>query len=348
MKKLAVIILALAAMIALGMCSDALGLGEIADQFNNDDYILSTGLDIKASADDTKLTICINGNDYVLDYVLDGDILTGSFDGDNCFAGAYYSMYIADIIETSMGYEKGEYLLYMNAPDFMNFTVEENGIGIVSDENSYTIKIDMSRKADSIDLSGIYGTVEDFAGSSEFLREGSVSNRFGNVWFYKYDDDGKYIIYIAERNGLTDCSYKTLQSVIEVMFGADTAADFAANCPDLSEDRSFGTYNLYIHPEIDEFVASFAPDSSHEFIEFTAENPDYYNFDNDFGDDFGDEEIIYDGYNDEVSSDAMEGESDVMDEKTEDTSMILPAVIICGAAVIVIAAAAVIISKRRK
>lgn len=289
MKKLIGIILALAMILAVAGCtknedkpSGGMTTKDIADAFNADSQIeiyRGYGMTIEASGTEKGLTIRIESTDFEgnpdvreLKYDFDGKILSGKFEGEDSFTGAFYSARLADVIETKLGFDPGDFTLMMNTDEIQDYTVDKDGFELNSDGDTLEIKIDTTRKATPVDLSDKYVTVEELEDVREYLINGSGTEIAGYVKLFTMCEDdaaGEYLILVSQKNGLGENAYKSVLSALEVILGSDAAEDFAANCKDLTKEGTYGDYTVDVDPELDDFLSSFDSDENYQIAMIT-------------------------------------------------------------------------------
>lgn len=345
MKKLISIVIALSLVLAMAVTSHAVTLDEVAESFMSDPAIeqyRGYGMVFDAVVSGNTMTIHIESGDqkYDLPYTVKGTALTGDFEGDLAFTAAYYSVVLIDKIETALGYDEGEYSLMLNADEAADFTYEDNSIEIRYEDDGFHVAVDLEKKASPVDLSGKYAKAEDLADSTEYITNGSYSNTFGYVRLYSAcEGEGLYTVLAAQKHGLDENAYKSVLSMLEVIYGKDAADDFAKNCTGFSEDMQFGDFYVDVDPELEPFYATVAPDDTYQVVRVT-------NFDPASMDEGWDEEEEWEETEAEDEDAPAETEEPVGEPPMENNTLgtVIPVVVIAA----VIAAAFAIFRKKTK
>lgn len=232
-------------------------LTDIANAFNERDdvqIVEQLGLTIDAIADEANSTLTIevsDGEETASEvYTLTGNILSitivGTGDDDSSMWTSVF-----DTVGMLHGYEEGETLLTLDSDEFMNYTLANEGAEINAPlTGSYTVSIDITKKLKLIDLNDIYIKTEDLEGMKDELRddESSIAYDIYNLEFQKYNDSDKNtIITIGEANGLTERSYKSLLSIIEVIFDSTEVVNyFKESYPAISGNVDFTGFKVEI------------------------------------------------------------------------------------------------------
>lgn len=273
MKKIRIFLLTIlifAMSINLVNAEASIGLTDIANAFNERDdiqLIEQMGLTVDAIADEANSTLTIEASDgeetFSEVYTLNGNILSTtvavSEDGDSSMWTSVF-----DTIGILHGYEEGETLLTLESDEFMDYTLANEGAEINDPlTGSYTVSIDITKKLKLIDLNNIYIKPEDLEDMKDELRddESWVTLELYNLEFQKDNDlDGNPIITIGEVNGLTERAYKSLLSIIEVIFDStDVVNYFKESYPKISGNVDFTGFKVEIGVNTDEIIDPAEP-----------------------------------------------------------------------------------------
>lgn len=254
-------------------------LAQIADKFNNCSTVkeyASYGSVWRATVNGNKLNISMtaNGETTNIEYTLRGTILETNLSGDSVLAGAMATVVLTDCIGQLHGYAEGELLSTLGSEKINNYTIENEGFEIINmAENSGTIKIDISKKIPLADMSDVYLEVSDLEDLKRYIAgDGFAEKSKGNVWFNKNGTNGENTVLVAEKNNLTDNTYKSILSILEVMFDTDKAPEyFRANYSGLSVgNKEFTGFKVEVNPTKTEFEEDLIPsDSGYKFVRIT-------------------------------------------------------------------------------
>lgn len=256
-------------------------LEQIINAFNNCSTVkeyATYGSVWNASSNGNKLTISVTVNSTTtnLEYTLEGSILSANFSGDETFTGLVVSRVLIDSIGQLHGYSDGELFTTLNSDKISSYSVENEGLEVKElTEESYQIKIDISKKIPLIDVSNVYIEISDLEDFKDYISgDGSAEKSKGNVWFNKNGYNGENTVLIAEKDGLTDNTYKSILSIIEVMFDSREASDyFKSNYSGISVgNKEFTGVKIEINPTKTEFEERLIPsDSGYEFARITID-----------------------------------------------------------------------------
>lgn len=257
-------------------------LNEIAESFNNcktvKDYAEYDSI-MHADVEENKLIITQKyeetTNSY--EYTLNNNILSITLDKDQEYnmSGTIVGVILTDSIGKLHGYEDGATFATLNLDDIDKYTIEKEGFEFKETENEhYTIKIDISKKIPIVDISKIYIKVSDLEDLKDFIsKDGSAQTSKGNIILHKSGYDGEYTVIIAEKDKLTDNSYKSILSVLEVMFNNQKASNyFQANYSSLSNgNKSFEGIKIEVNPKKIDSEDRIIPDDSYKFVKLTID-----------------------------------------------------------------------------
>lgn len=227
--------------------------------------------------DTLTITVKSKGNkDVDLKYTIKDNVIIGKFDEQLAMYGNFLSIYVADSIGVLSGYSEGDLVLTLsNGYDTLTF--EKDGIELVSSDEFVSFKMDLNKKIKLIDLSKIYITPNDLENYKNLLKteERTVQTRAGYVYLYKVEDD----IYIGEKGKITENSYKSFLSVIEVLMDSKEIADYVSK-----KYKSFDKGNReFSGIEIETKLTKFDLEEDgifmddYEFVKISVDREDLYN-----------------------------------------------------------------------
>lgn len=235
-------------------------LEQIANAFNNCDTVQSSwsypNNSAKAIATDNKLTITLETDeeyegDKEFEYKLDNNVLSIVLNKDDRL-GAIATYYLVDSIGQLHGYKDGELLSTLNSEDVMNYTIDNQGYEIKQlDDEKVSVKVDITKKIPLIDTNNVYIEVSDLQDLKSYISgDGFAEKSKGNIWFNKSGYNGENTLLIAEKDNLTENTYKSILSIIEVMFDSSKASDyFKTNYSGMSVgNKEFAGIKIEINP----------------------------------------------------------------------------------------------------
>ena len=200
------------------------------------------------------ITVKEEEDTIVLKFKLEGDILVGE---DIPKDYELESMYLADSVGYLHGYNYGDvYSTLSNFPyDVAEYTVEDEGYEILKNDTTVSIKIDTSKKIPLIDESEYYMHKEDFSRIKRLIESGESGDQTYMNRYLAYSvivGEKENEIYMGEREELTQKSYKSILSALEVMYGVDAVEYFKDNYPELVDGiTTFDGFEVYCDYEID-------------------------------------------------------------------------------------------------
>lgn len=236
-------------------------LQEITEKFNNQSIIkeyYQAGAIWNAKTNNNILTITTsaNGEEMIINYILKNNILTIQNDKNGeILSKVAVSAVLIDTIGQFHGYHEGDLYSTLNSEQIMNYTLENEGLKIILNENDAIIQIDISKKIPLIDFFKTYITTEDLKIFTNTIQgDGGCFGSIGDLYFNKGGTGSESTIIIAEKNSLTDKSYNSLLSFIEATFDSKNAVDyFKSIYPSLSTDKIFEGFKIEIQPTKTEF-----------------------------------------------------------------------------------------------
>lgn len=231
-------------------------LDDIAKTYNNMQMIkdyASANAYWSANVQDNKLiiTTSVDGNNTSTTFNLEGNILSISASGEQVFTYSIVSNSVVDAVQIIQGYKEGEIYSSLNSKLIFNYSLDKEGIEIKSSDTEYSLKLDISKKIPLIDLSDEYFMKDDLAEFKTYLTgSGSCEGTKGNVYYNKSDDAyGNVTLLVGEKNKLTQVSYKSIVSLVEVIFDdVESSSYFVKNYPYLDGNKEFDGFKVEIEP----------------------------------------------------------------------------------------------------
>ena len=281
MKKIKVLFFALILMFVsvYNVCATSITLDQVVEKFNEssivDDY-KNMGGSISATTGVDSISVTASSAEETenLVFAFANNILSIEIDmkDSSALVKAYVATYMIDVVGQLHGYEEGQLMQTINSEDANNYTLEKEGYEVEEiSETKLKIKMDITKKIPLLDFSDIYIEVSDLESMKEFISgDGSAEKSKGNMWFNKSGYDGDNTLLVAEKGNLTDNTYKSILSILEVMFDNDEVIKyFKSNYPDISsEGKDFNGFSIKVNPkEKTEWEESLIPsDSGYEFV----------------------------------------------------------------------------------
>ena len=260
------LILALITVLPTNVFATTGALNEIVEKFNNSSNVKNygeiLGKEFHAIVDENEpnvlsITITTGEEMSIVSYELQGSILSYEHLVDDSLITAYL---LADSIGQVNGYEDGELLKNFNmfADEISNYTVENEGFELKENQSYYSAKMDITKKVPLIDQSEFYLKPDDFDILKEIIEEGENGNQSGRISGFAYNlivgEDYNYI-YIGEGDEITQSTYKSILSALEVMYGEKVVEFFKEVYPDFSEGSIFSegiTVELEVEMDLEE------------------------------------------------------------------------------------------------
>ena len=221
-------------------------LEEIAEIFNNsssvNDYEELFESEFIASTDESEpnaisITIKTENGSSKISFEKEANILSNTHLDDENLVAAFL---LAESIGQANGYNDGELINNFNmfVDEVYNYTVENEGFEVKEDEGNYSVKMDITKKVPLIDVSEYYLKPEEFDFIKNIVDEGTTGNQTGRDSKFAYNllvGEDENQIYIGEKDEITDSTYKSILSAIEVMYGEKAVEYFESIYPELSE-----------------------------------------------------------------------------------------------------------------
>ena len=261
------------------VAANSITLEKIVEEFNASSIVSeyeAVGGSISAVNDDGSISITLNANETTenIELLFEENILSIEIDEEeeNAFAKVYITLKVLDVIGQIHGYREGELIKTLSSDEAMGYTLEEEGFEMYyTSETKFRIMTDITKKIPLLDFSNTYIEVSDIEYLKEFISgDGSAEDQEGNVWFNKSGYDGKYTLLVAEEVKLTENAYKSILSILQVMFDNESVVKyFKENYSSISiGDKEFAGFSIKVNPkdktELEEFA--IPSDSEHEFV----------------------------------------------------------------------------------
>ena len=256
-------------------------LEQIAETFNScatvQEYT-NYGTIMNATVNGNILTITVTYGEIEssFEYTLDDTILSITLGDEDAFTGAIATIALIDSIGQLHGYADRQMFQTLNSDEINNYTLANEGIETkVLENEQLQIKVDINKKIPLVDFSNVYIKVSDLDDLKEFISgDGSATDSKGNVWYNKFGYHGENVLLVAEKDNLTENTYKSILSIIEVMFESDKASEyFASNYSGMSVgDKEFAGVKIEVNPAKTENEENLIPDeSNYKFVRITID-----------------------------------------------------------------------------
>lgn len=255
-------------------------LDEIVKTYNNMEMIknyANMGASWVATTSDNKLIVTTSSDGLTptsTEFILEGNILSTSASGDQAFSSALVGNSVVDAVQIIQGYKEGEIYPSLNSKLILNYTLEKEGIELKVSDTEYSLKLDISKKVPLLDLSNEYFFKEDLESFKDYLSgDGSAEGTKGNVYYHKsgYGNDVKLIV--AQKNELTEPTYKSIVTLIEVIFNdIEAPSYFVKNYPYLSGNKDFDGCKIEINPvKSNDEIRLFKDSPEYKFVRITID-----------------------------------------------------------------------------
>ena len=262
-------------------------LEKIVEKFNKSsivDFNKNEGVNIVATNNSNAIKIVIDGDKETetIEFLFKDNILFIEIDSEeeNALSKAYIALEIIDIIGQLHGYKENELILSINDIEgTKDYTLEKEGYERKQiSENKFEMKVDITKKIPLLDFSNTYFKVSDLQKYKTYIQgNGSTEMTRGNVWFNCSGYDGEKELLIAEKGKLTENTYKSLLSIIEVMFEDEKVIQYFKNNYSSIEsgDKTFKGFSIKANPkDKTDWEETLIPsDSGYEFMRINIDKP---------------------------------------------------------------------------
>lgn len=257
MKRFFKTIIVIFCLILLTGCGNK-KLEEIVNTFNSKGDMLAFsqyGININAITNKkNKILISLTGDnfqDMELEYSVKKNILSGKFsvNQNNSFFVDLATIYLIDTICELNGYEKDQVLPSITDTLIANYTLENEGLLFRHSNGSIEVQMDINKKIPLVDFSKVYLELDDVLYGKNDMLNGSFTTQRGNIMATVETKDGVSEITIGERPEITENSYKSLLTIIEVLFDNEKAVEYIKNNYSGIEEgnKKFGGVNIELN-----------------------------------------------------------------------------------------------------
>ena len=226
-------------------------LNDILNNFNNNENInqLRETSEVNANINNNVLTIDVTTDGTTTSYLftLENRDLVYEINANDLTSNLLF-LVICDNIGQFHGLEVNEVANYLSSTDLTTTAV--NGITLTQLENgNYQTRINIDTKIDTSSLNTMYIELSDLESYRDFIEgSGTAQLEKGNLMFYKEGNNITATILIGEKDSLTNLSYNSILSVIELLYPNDLE-NFKTSYPSL-ETISFDRYTITTNPEL--------------------------------------------------------------------------------------------------
>ena len=226
-------------------------LNDILNNFNNNENInqLRETSEVNANINNNVLTIDVTTDGTTTSYLftLENRDLVYEINANDLTSNLLF-LVICDNIGQFHGLEVNEVANYLSSIDLTTTAV--NGITLTQLENgNYQTRINIDTKIDTSSLNTMYIELSDLESHRDFIEgSGTAQLEKGNLMFYKEGNNITATILIGEKDSLTNLSYNSILSVIELLYPNDLE-NFKTSYPSL-ETISFDRYTITTNPEL--------------------------------------------------------------------------------------------------
>ena len=226
-------------------------LNDILNNFNNNENInqLRETSEVNANINNNVLTIDVTTDGTTTSYLftLENRDLVYEINANDLTSNLLF-LVICDNIGQFHGLEVNEVANYLSSIDLTTTAVD--GITLTQLENgNYQTRINIDTKTDTSSLNTMYIELSDLESYRDFIEgSGTAQLEKGNLMFYKEGNNITATILIGEKDSLTNLSYNSILSVIELLYPNDLE-NFKTSYPSL-ETISFDRYTITTNPEL--------------------------------------------------------------------------------------------------
>ena len=226
-------------------------LNDILNNFNNNENInqLRETSEVNANINNNILTIDVTTDGTTTSYLftLENRDLVYEINANDLTSNLLL-LVICDNIGQFHGLEVNEVANYLSSIDLTTTAV--NGITLTQLENgNYQVRINIDTKIDTSSLNTMYIELSDLESYRDFIEgSGTAQLEKGNLMFYKEGNNITATILIGEKDSLTNLSYNSILSVVELLYPNDLE-NFKTSYPSL-ETISFDRYTITTNPEL--------------------------------------------------------------------------------------------------
>ena len=251
-KKFLGLVLLLVFIFGVTACGSNIKLVNVAKKINNCESVKNYkeyGYVLKASStkDTLVMTSIVEGEKSKVEFKLNGDILSNeNLSTDDLLA----ALLVINGVGQTYGYKDGELSQNINtfSDDFKNYTLDNEGLELIIDDDKISLKIDLSKKVPLIDMNTYHLKTDDLDMINELVTNketGNQSGKSGNIAYDIFIGEDESTIKIGQDEKLSDSAYKSILTALEVMYGEDTAKHFQELYPKFIDGKkTIGAFTI--------------------------------------------------------------------------------------------------------
>lgn len=194
-------------------------------------------------------------NGFSCEFELNGNIISSTYDpmnSESIYKHTFFTFLVNEISKLH-GYDEYELFLTINSKQSDGYSLEKDGLKKEKSGYVTSYQIDFTKKIPLVDYSNSYIKETDLAEYTKYYKEG-VSLTFNamveNLFVWVNTDASKLEVVIGETKGVTQSSYKSLKTVLSIMFGNKKINSyFEDNIKDLSKDSKIDGIEIYVDDE---------------------------------------------------------------------------------------------------
>ena len=259
MKKITLFLLLITTLFTITGCGNS-KLSNIAKKINNSESVKSYkeyDYIVKASVKKDTLIISskMNDTESKVEFNLNGNILSNeNLSINDLFA----TLLVINGVGQTYGYKDGELSQNVNtfSEEYKNYSLENEGLELVINDDNVSLKIDLSKKVPLIDMNKFYLKTSDFDMISELVLENETGNQSGKIGNIAYDifvGKDESTIQIGQDEKLSDSAYKSILSALEVMYNENTAKLFQELYPEfINGKKVVGKFTIETNYKVDD------------------------------------------------------------------------------------------------
>lgn len=259
-------------------------LDQIADKINSSATVLQhkeQGETTSAKVEKNEIILTTTTENFdttEVRFTLNGNILSAEID----LPHAFQAIILVDCVGQLHGYSDGETYSTQNSEEFESYTLEKEGVEMedIDDERSI-IKIDITKKFPLADFSSVFIEVSDLQDKKVYIQGGSCTWGKGDIIFFcqneqedMFDNTTMFTtLVVSEVGKLTGAAYKSLLSVLEVMFDSKDVVDyFKSQYSGFSDgDKEFAGFKVELNPVKNDWERSILGTVYGEFVRITID-----------------------------------------------------------------------------
>ena len=248
-KKLALFVLLL--FINLTIVNAEVTIDQVVSGLNNN--IKSINVTYDNDSINIDATEMLNG--YTCEFKLNGNVISTTYDPTNSesiYKHTFFTFLVNEISKLH-GYDEYELFLTINSKQSDGYSLEKDGLKKEKSGYVTSYQIDFTKKIPLVDYSNSYIKETDLANYTKSYQEGallSFNAMVENLFVWVNTDASKLEVVIGETKGVTQSSYKSLKTVLSIMFGNKKINSyFEDNIKDLSKDSKIDGIEIYVDDE---------------------------------------------------------------------------------------------------